>query len=102
MTERFLEYCRSRQHEAAAAELPPYRTVALDLHGGHSHAIGHAWSRAVFDGDFYRTSRKVDIPVTNLGFVESRDGNTSADNPSTLGGGETDKHVIYEELTRVD
>lgn len=102
MTARFLEYCRSRQREAAAAELPPYRTVALDSQLGHFHAIGNAWSRALFGGDFYRTWRKVDIPVTNLVVVQSRDGNTGADNPFTLGGGETDKHLIYEGLSRVD
>jgi riboflavin biosynthesis pyrimidine reductase len=99
---RFLEYCRARELAAAAAVLPPYRTVAADLQLGHFHAIGNAWSRALFDGDFFRTSRKVDIPVTNLVFVESRDGNTGADDPSTLGGGETDKHLIYEGLSRVD
>jgi riboflavin biosynthesis pyrimidine reductase len=33
--------------------------------------------------------------------VRSLDGNTGARNPQTLGGGETDKHVIYEGLTRV-
>ena len=102
MSERFLEYCRTRECEAAAAVLPPFRTVAVDLKRGHFHAIGNAWSRVLFDGDFYRTSRKVDIPVTNLVFVESREGNTGANDPSTLGGGETDKHLIYEGLSRVD
>jgi riboflavin biosynthesis pyrimidine reductase len=82
--------------------LPPYRTIAADLTRGYFRAIGNAWSRALFDGDFYRSSRKDDIPVTNLVFVESRDGNTWADNPSMLGGGETDKHLIYEGLSRVD
>jgi riboflavin biosynthesis pyrimidine reductase len=102
MTLRFLDYCRARERAATAAVLPPYRTITVDLHLGHFHAIGNAWSRALFDGDFYRASRKVDIPVTNLVFVESRDGNTGADDPSTLGGGDTDKHLIYEGLSRVD
>ena len=102
MTLRFHQYCRARERAATAAVLPPYRTVTVDLQLGHFHAIGNAWSRALFDGDFYRTSRKVDIPVTNLVFVESRDGNTGADDPSTLGGGDTDKHLIYEGLSRVD
>ena len=42
-----------------------------------------------------------DIPATGLVFVQSRDGNTGARNPSSLGGGETDKHLIYEGLSRV-
>jgi len=99
---RFRDYCRAREHAAAAAVLPPYRTATVDLQRGHFRAIGNQWSRAIFDGDFYRTSRKDDIPVTNLVFVESREGNTGADDPSTLGGGETDKHLIYEGLSRVD
>jgi riboflavin biosynthesis pyrimidine reductase len=37
----------------------------------------------------------------NLVFVQSREGNTGADDPSALGGGETDKHVLYEGLSRV-
>jgi 5-amino-6-(5-phosphoribosylamino)uracil reductase len=35
-------------------------------------------------------------------FVQSREGNTVADDPSMLGGGATDKHLIYEGLSRVD
>ena len=82
--------------------LPPYKTIAIDLQHGHFRAIGNPWTRALFDGDFYRSASNGDIPVTNLVFVESREGNTGADDPSTLGGGETDKHLIYEGLARVD
>ena len=35
--------------------------------------------------------------MVNLVFVESREGNTGADDPSTLGGGETDQHLIGPE-----
>src|SRR5258705_9280978 len=102
MSVRFDEYCRARERAAAAAVLPPYRTVAVDVQLGDFHAIGNDWSRRLFDGDFYRTSCKEDIPVTNLVFVESRDRNTGASDPSTLGGGDTDKYLIYEGLSRVD
>ena len=34
-------------------------------------------------------------------FVQSRDGNTGADNPADLGGGPTDKCLLYEGLSRV-
>jgi riboflavin biosynthesis pyrimidine reductase len=34
-------------------------------------------------------------------FVQSADGNTGAADPSTLGGGSTDKHLVYEGLSRV-
>ena len=82
--------------------LPPYKTIAIDLQHGHFRAIGNPWTRAIFDGDFYRSASNGDMPVTNLVFVESREGNTGVDDPSTLGGGETDKYLIYEGLARVD
>src|SRR6266550_8906211 len=102
MRARFLEYCRARERAAAAAVLPPYKTIAIDLQHGHFRAMGNTWTRALFDGDFHRSASNDDMPVTNLVFVESREGNTGADDPSTLGGGETDKHLIYEGLSRVE
>jgi len=100
---RFDDYCRAKEHAAVAAALPPYKTAAIDLHVGTFRAIGNAWSRTLFDGDFYRSTYvNLDIPVTNLVIVESREGNTGADDPATLGGGQTDKHLIYEGLSRVD
>jgi len=34
-------------------------------------------------------------------FVQSADGNTSAADPGLLGGGNTDRHLVYEGLSRV-
>jgi riboflavin biosynthesis pyrimidine reductase len=100
---RFDDYCRAKEHAAVAAALPPYKTATIDLHFGTFRAIGNTWSRGLFDGDFYRSTYvNLDIPVTNLVIVESREGNTGADDPATLGGGQTDKHLIYEGLSRVD
>ena len=102
MTSRFDEYCRGKERAALAATLYPYKTVApaerFDL-----EKIGNAWTRHLFDGDFLRsTACESDLPLTNLVFVESQEGNTVADDPSTLGGGATDKHLIYEGLSRID
>jgi len=100
---RFDDYCRAKEHAAVAAALPPFKTAAIDLQLGTFRAIGNTWSRALFDGDFYRSAYvNLDIPVTNLVILESREGNTGADDPATLGGGQTDKHLIYEGLSRVD
>ena len=55
----------------------------------------------MFDGAFYLSpppSRE--LPAVSLVFVQSRDGNTGAADPSALGGGDTDKHLIYEGLSR--
>jgi riboflavin biosynthesis pyrimidine reductase len=100
---RFDDYCRAKEHAAVSAALPPYKTAAIDLQLGMFRAIGNTWSRTLFDGDFYRSTYvNLDTPVTNLVIVESREGNTGADDPATLGGGQTDKHLIYEGLSRVD
>ena len=103
---RFAEVVRRRTREATAAVLPPLKTVE----GGATDdldTVGNRWTRRLFDGDFFlsRVSRLSnvtrDIPATGLVFVQSRDGNTGARNPSSLGGGETDKHLIYDGLSRV-
>jgi len=99
----FDDYCRAKEQAAVAASLPPYKTAAIDLQFGTFRAIGNTWSRMLFDGDFYRSMYvNLDIPVTNLVIVESQEGNTGAHDPATLGGGQTDKHLIYEGLSRVD
>jgi riboflavin biosynthesis pyrimidine reductase len=64
--------------------------------------IGSPWTLDLFDGPFYRSAAKPGRPVLNLVFVQSRDRNTVAANPSTLGGGAADAHLIYEGLSRVD
>lgn len=64
-------------------------------------SIGNDWARAFFDGPFYLFEPPEGRPAVSLVFVQSRDGNTAAANPSDLGGGPTDKHLIYEGLSRV-
>jgi 5-amino-6-(5-phosphoribosylamino)uracil reductase len=99
--ERFDEFVTRRQQEAEGATLPPYVTEVEHRDAGLL-AVGNAWSRRLFDGDFY-VSRPPDPSraACHLVFVQSKDGNTSAKNPSALGGGDTDKHLIYEGLSRV-
>jgi riboflavin biosynthesis pyrimidine reductase len=63
--------------------------------------IGNDWSRRCFDGPFYLHAAPPGRPAISLVFVESRDGNTAAHNPADLGGGPTDKYLIYEGLSRV-
>jgi riboflavin biosynthesis pyrimidine reductase len=63
--------------------------------------IGNAWSRDHFGGPFYVFAAPPDRPAVSLVFVQTRDGNTGAPNPEDLGGGPTDKHLIYEGLSRV-
>ena len=109
---RFEAYARRREQEALAAALPPYATVVdrvrsrerLTAVDDDWTAIGSEWTEQVFDGPFYQSARPAapGLPIVNLVFVRSREGNTIADNPQLLGGGHTDKHLIYEGLSRVN
>jgi riboflavin biosynthesis pyrimidine reductase len=64
--------------------------------------LGNAWTRRLFDGDFHVSPpRSQTRPACSLVFVQSADGNTEARDPGALGGGDTDKHLIYEGLSRV-
>jgi riboflavin biosynthesis pyrimidine reductase len=105
---RFEQYVRRREREALAATLPPYQTIAdhvrPDAGTFEMEHIGSEWTSQLFDGPFYRsrTPAQPGLPVVNLIFVQSREGNTIAANPQLLGGGHTDKHLVYEGLSRVD
>src|SRR5262249_3751582 len=80
---------------------PPYLTEFATEPSG-AIAVGNRWTRTLFDGDFYMSpSHGGRLPACNLVFVQSKDGNTAIRNPAALGGGETDKHLIYEGLSRV-
>ena len=103
MTPRFEAYCRRKEAAALSAMIPGYVTREQTL-VDHLAPLGSAWSRTLFDGDFFRSTAPpiADVPISNLVFVQSRDGNTVAPDPSVLGGGDTDLHLIYEGLSRVD
>jgi riboflavin biosynthesis pyrimidine reductase len=97
------ELVRRKTARASAASLPNYETI-LDRSSAFSDLkpIGNAFTRSVFDGDFYvSASRDPASPAVNLVFVQSKDGNTGAPNPGSLGGGDVDLHLIYEGLSRV-
>jgi riboflavin biosynthesis pyrimidine reductase len=99
--ESFAEFVARKEAEAARAVLSPLVTDA-DHRPADAVALGNAWSRRMFDGPFYVSpASSPDLPSTSLVFVQSRDGNTGARDPSSLGGGEADTHLIYEGLSRV-
>jgi riboflavin biosynthesis pyrimidine reductase len=101
-SERFETYCRRKEAAACASKLAGFRTVQGCASCDGLLQIGNGWTRGLFDGPFYvRQPDTPGLPALSLVFVQSRDGNTVADDPSTLGGGETDMHLIYEGLSRV-
>jgi len=98
---RFEQFAARKEDEAVAAAIAPF-TTEVDCAGADLVAIGNDWSRKLFDGPWYLSrAASDDLPATSLVFVQSRDGNTGAKNPSTLGGGEADMHLVYEGLSRV-
>jgi riboflavin biosynthesis pyrimidine reductase len=98
---RFDAFAARKTAEATAATLPAYVTE-FDRATSDLERIGNEWSRRQFDGDFYASPLANGLhPSCSLVFVQSHDGNTVTNDPSTLGGGKTDKHLIYEGLSEV-
>lgn len=102
--DRFEALVDAKTRAAIEARLAPLRTdIDVPSSSGDSafEWIGSRWSDSLFDGPFYLSPAPADVPGVSLVFVQSRDGNTVAKDPAQLGGGETDKHLIYEGLSRV-
>jgi riboflavin biosynthesis pyrimidine reductase len=98
---RFEDFVREKTRAADEARLAPY-VSETDTPPETARRVGNAWSERLFDGPFYVSpARSPRRPSCSLVFVQSADGNTGAADPATLGGGETDKHLIYEGLSRV-
>ncbi len=100
--DRFRAFAASKLLAAESARLPGYRTLEChdDLTG--LSAIGNLWTARLFDGPFFESpAPDARLPAVNTVFVQSADGNTGTDNPLELGGGLTDKHLIYEGLSSV-
>ena len=98
----FAEFAAKKARAAEAADLPPYETLidnAPEFAG--LIPIGNSWTERYFGGPLYESAlTDAAVPAFNLVFVRSRDDNTDASDPSGLGGGATDKHLIYEGLSR--
>ena len=100
--DEFAAFAERKTREAIAAVTPRYTTEFVSPADGMI-AIGNSWSASRFDGTFYLTEPpEKRRPACSLVFVQSADGNTVAADPGSLGGGETDKHLVYEGLSRVD
>lgn len=99
---RFESFVDKKTTAASTAQIPGYTTVESRTDGQRLSAIGNAWTIESFDGRFYESwPDDPDLPAVNVVFVQSADGNTGTKNPMELGGGLTDKHLIYEGLSSV-
>ena len=99
--QQFEEYCARKTREALAASLHHLTTEEDTSQRFPVRPIGNEWTRRLYDGFFHVFEPPPATPAVSLVFVQSREGNTAADDPAELGGGPTDKHLIYEGLTRV-
>jgi riboflavin biosynthesis pyrimidine reductase len=102
MSEESFEIFASKKTAAANNATLRAFVTEFDRAPAGLERVGNEWSRRLFDGDFYTTPALNRLrPACGLVFVQSQDGNTVTNDPSTLGGGEGDKHLIYEGLSQV-
>ncbi|MEO6223180.1 MAG: dihydrofolate reductase family protein [Vicinamibacterales bacterium] len=100
--QRFQEFVDRKTAAAINAAIPGYRTLESHADSLGLQGVGNDWTTRHFDGPFFESSScDPSLPAINTVFVQSADGNTGTDNPAALGGGMTDKHLIYEGLSSV-
>jgi len=98
----FAAFADRKAREAAAAPIAQLQMIEDRSAGFDCVQIGNPWTQTHYNGLFnIFVQRDRGLPCISLCFVQSRDGNTGAANPDALGGGPTDKHLIYEGLSRV-
>lgn len=97
----FAQFGAEKTRLAVEAPIERLSSDADDSTRERVYGIGNAWSRAHYGGDFTLYDPPDGVAAVSLVFVQSKDGNTGARDPATLGGGPTDTHLIYEGLSRV-
>ncbi len=99
---RFEEFAAAKRREADAARIHPLTTITSEAIASRLPSVGNDWTRRLYDGGFHLLEpADAHVPAVSLVFVRSRDGDTGTVDPTELGGGNTDKHLIYEGLSRV-
>src|SRR5262245_9538873 len=97
----FEHFTALKTREAALARIETLSTIVDRTESEPVLGIGNGWSRLHYDGNFslFRPESESSTALSMV-FVQSKNGNTGG-NPSDLGGGATDLHLIYEGLSRV-
>lgn len=100
--ESFAQFVDEKTRAATTASIPGYMTAVPPTDTADLVPIGNEWTTSLFDGPFFLTPPPPGrMPAISTVFVQTADGNTGADRPIELGGGLTDKHLIYEGLSGV-
>ena len=97
----FASFAVEQARRATAAPIERLSTNFDRSAGEPVRGVGNAWSRTHYGGDFNLYVPPDGGTALSLVFVQSKNGNTGASDPSALGGGPTDEHLIYEGLSRV-
>ena len=98
----FALFARRKQDASVSARFERFATVLDNSAQFPVEAIGCPFTNGLLDGPFFQSvAPAAPLSVISVVFVQSVGGNTEAEHPSAFGGGETDKHVIYEGLSRV-
>jgi riboflavin biosynthesis pyrimidine reductase len=100
-TVAFEKFAARKTREAAAARIERLSTVFDRPEASRLQGIGNAWTRQHYGGDFGVVCANRMQTAVSLVFVQTKDGNTVGPDPDTFGGSATDKHLIYEGLSRV-
>lgn len=97
----FGTYVERKTHEAEAARIERLTTIVESVDRPAGPSIGNPWSRLHYGGGFDLVAPMPGQTAVTLVFVQTKDGNTGGPDPGAFGGGATDKHLLYEGLTRV-
>jgi riboflavin biosynthesis pyrimidine reductase len=97
----FQHFAAHKTRDAATASIERMSTVFDGRDGSRVQGLGNAWSRLHYGGEFGLVHPSRLQTAVSLVFIQTKDGNTGGANPSAFGGGATDKHLIYEGLSRV-
>jgi riboflavin biosynthesis pyrimidine reductase len=97
----FHDFAARKARDAAGAHVERLSTVFDRREDLRLQGVGNAWTRRHYGGEFGLVSPNGLQTTVSLVFIQTKDGNTGGANPSALGGGATDQHLIYEGLSRV-
>jgi riboflavin biosynthesis pyrimidine reductase len=97
----FKHFAAHKTRDAATAIIERLSTLFDWRDRSRVQGIGNAWSRLHYGGDFGLVRPSRIQTAVSLVFIQTKDGNTGGSNPGAFGGGATDKHLIYEGLSRV-
>jgi riboflavin biosynthesis pyrimidine reductase len=96
----FSTFAKRKTQEASAATIRTLTTAFPQSGEPGTLGIGNAWTRSHYGGDFGLVVVPQTRTALSLIFVQSRNRNTGSADPGALGGGDTDKHLLYEGLSR--